>query len=120
MSRRRARRALGPPPPPQSFLRARWTLPRATIVGIVCAIAAILIAGIFGEQYRWLFDAYAVLLALTALCGASILWITALDMRRRGTNHLMRPIRGFDLALGLLMLGLSLFALRLAWPALDL
>jgi hypothetical protein len=41
-------------------------------------------------------------------------------MRNRGTNHLMRPIRAFDVAAGLILLGLASYALRLAWPALDL
>lgn len=104
------------PPPPAR--RSRWTIQRASAVGIGCGILALLILGLFGEEVRWLFDAYAALLALTGFCGASVLWITAFDMRRRGTSHLMRPVRGFDLAVGIALLGLSAYGLRLAWPAL--
>jgi hypothetical protein len=30
----------------------------------------------------------------------------------------MRPIRGFDVVVGVLLLGLSAYALKLAWPSL--
>ena len=110
MTKRRHR----PAPTP----RPLWTLPRATTIGVLAGLAAVLITGLFGEEIRWLFLAYAALLALTAFCGASVLWITVLDMRRRGTSHLMRPIRGFDVVVGVLLLGLSAYALRLAWPSL--
>ena len=55
-----------------------------------------------------------------ALCGASILWITAIDMRARGTSGRMRPIRGFDGAIGLGLLLPSLYALSLVWADLGL
>ena len=45
---------------------------------------------------------YAALLALTAFCGASVLWITVFDMSARGTSGRMRPIRIFDIAIGAL------------------
>ena len=63
-------------------------------------------------------DPYAGLLVLTAFCGASVLWITAFDMRSRGTSGRMRPIRGFDFAVGLGLLLPSLYALRLVWLSL--
>jgi hypothetical protein len=96
-----------------------WTLPRASGVGVTCGIAAILIAGLFDTYGPSLYP-YAALLALTALCGASILWITASDMRTRGTSGRMRPIRGFDVALGLALLLPSLYGLSEAWPLLAL
>jgi hypothetical protein len=97
-----------------------WTIPRASGVGILCGIAAILIAGMFNTSADGLLYPYAALLAVTALCGASILWITAFDMRSRGTSGRMRPIRGFDAALGLGLLAPSLYALSLVWPSLGL
>jgi hypothetical protein len=103
-----------PPPPP----RPRWTIQRATTLGIGFGLAALLIEAFFGEERRWLFLAYVALLGLTALAGASVLWITAFDMRRRGTSHLMRPVRGFDVSIGVVLLGLAAYGLRLAWPAL--
>lgn len=97
-----------------------WTISRASGVGILCGIAAVLIAGIFSTLPDGLLYPYAALLAVTALCGASILWITAFDMRSRGTSGRMRPIRGFDAALGLALLAPSLYALSLVWPSLGL
>lgn len=119
MSRRRAR---------QARLRQRtsgrplqrWTLQRASGVGVVCGLAAILLAGLFGSPPDAVGALYLLLLAITALCGASILWITAFDIRDRGTSGRMRPIRGFDVALGLALLLPSLYALRPVWRALGL
>lgn len=98
---------------------AGWTIQRASGAGVVCGLAALLLAGLFSTTGN-LFYPYAALLALTALCGASVLWITATDMRTRGTSGRMRPIRGFDAALGLALLLPSLYALSLVWPQLEL
>ncbi len=95
----------------------RWTIRRATSFGLGLGGAALLIQALFGQETRWLFLVYFALLVATALCGASILWITAFDMNRRGTSHLMRPVRGFDIAVGLVLLVLAGYALTLAWPA---
>ena len=59
------------------------------------------------------------LLALTCLCGVSILWITLVDMRSRGRGGRMRPIRTFDIALGLALLLPAAYALRMVWPELG-
>lgn len=114
--RRRRGRPLHPQP---KGLLGGWTLQRASGVGVVCGIAAILTAGLFDTSGRLLYP-YAALLLVTALCGASVLWITATDMRTRGTSGRMRPIRGFDAAIGLALLLPSLYALSLAWPLLGL
>ena len=119
MSRRRARRRPAAHSAAPALLSG-WTIQRATGVGIVCGLAAILIAGIFSLSRDGLLYPYAGLLAATALCGASILWITAFDMRARGTSGRMRPIRGFDAAVGLGLLLPSLYALSLVWADLGL
>ena len=98
----------------------RWTIQRASGVGVVCGLVAILIAGLFSTSRAGLLYPYAALLVVTALCGASILWITAFDIRDRGTSGRMRPIRGFDLAFGFALLLPSLYALSLVWPLLAL
>ncbi len=116
MSPRRTRQKHGPQ---RRRLLDAWTIQRASGVGVVCGIAAILIAGLFRTLPEGLLHFYALLLALTALCGASVLWITAADMRTRGTSGRMRPIRGFDAALGLALLLPSLYALSLVWPQLG-
>ena len=101
-------------------LLSGWTLQRAMGAGLLCGLAAILIAGLFRLSRDGLLYPYAALLVATALCGASILWITAIDMRARGTSGRMRPIRGFDAAVGLGLLLPSLYALSLIWADLGL
>ena len=93
---------------------------RAAGIGIAAGIAALLLAAAIESWPEGLFYPYVGLLALTAFCGASILWITAFDMRARGTSGRMRPIRGFDSALGLVLLVPSLYGLWLIAPELGL
>ena len=95
---------------------SRWTIGRSSAVGIACGLAALLMAALPGEAAPVVRGVYAALLLATALCGASILWITLLDMRSRGTSGRMRPIRAFDGAVGLGLLAPSVYALWLAWP----
>jgi hypothetical protein len=97
-----------------------WTIQRATGVGVLCGLAAILVAGFFELRRDGLLYPYAALLAATAVCGASILWITLFDMRSRGTSGRMRPIRGFDAAVALALMVPSLYGLSLIWPELGL
>ena len=101
-------------------LLSGWTIQRATGAGLICGLAAILIAGLFPLSRDGLLYPYAALLVATALCGASILWITVIDMRARGTSGRMRPIRGFDAAVSLGLLLPSLYALSLVWADLGL
>lgn len=101
------------------MLRA-WTIARASATGIVTGLAALLGAVAIGAWPDGLLYPYAALLFLTAFCGASILWITARDMRIRGTSQLMRPIRGFDLAMGFVLLLPAAYALNLVWHELGL
>ena len=119
MNKRRARRRLAAHSASLHQLRG-WTIPRATGVGLLCGFAAILIAGLFSLTREGLLYPYAALVAVTALCGVSILWITAFDMRARGTSGRMRPIRAFDVAVGLALLAPSLYALSLIWEDLGL
>ena len=120
MNKRRARRAAQVRHPAHPELLKGWTIQRATGAGVMCGLAAILIAGLFTPTREGLLYPYAVLLAATALCGASILWITVFDMRARGTSGRMRPIRGFDVAVGLALTVPSLYGLWLIWPELGL
>jgi hypothetical protein len=119
VNKRRARRRLGAHSASLYQLRG-WTIQRATGVGVLCGLAALLVAGLFSLSRDGLLYPYAGLLAATALCGASILWITAFDMRSRGTSGRMRPIRGFDVAVGLALLAPSIYALSLVWEDLGL
>jgi hypothetical protein len=96
--------------------RHLWTISRASLVGIVAGVAAVLMVAFRDPRDGGLYP-YAALLALTAFCGASVLWITAFDMRARGTSGRMRPVRTFDIAIGLALLVPSLYAFwRIAGP----
>lgn len=101
-------------------LHRAWTIRRATQVGIVTGVAAFALAGLRPTLPESATLPYALLLAVTALCGVSILLITARDMRIRGTSHLMRPIRGVDLAVGAVLFLPAAYALWPVWPDLGL
>jgi hypothetical protein len=118
MSGRRARRQRAHTPQAAPAFRA-WTIPRATTAGLLCGFAAIMVATFTYTMPDGSLYPYAVLLAVTAFCGASILWITVFDMRERGTSGRMRPIRAFDAAIGAALLVPSLYALSLIWDALG-
>ena len=96
-----------------------WTTQRATGVGLLAALAALILAIVIQSWPEGLIYPYVVMLVVAAACGASILWITAIDMRVRGTSGRMRPIRGFDLALGFGLLLPSLYALSVVSPELG-
>lgn len=100
-----SRRGLRPAPTPRHV----WTISRASILGIVSGIIAMLLAS-FRDPREFGLYPYATLLVLTAFCGASVLWITAFDMRDRGTSGRMRPVRTFDIVIGLALLAPSLYA----------
>lgn len=97
-----------------------WTIQRASGVGIVAGLLALLLAAALAGWPEALFYPYVALLALTAFCGASILWITAADVKTRGTSGRMRPIRGFDLAIGCALLLPALYGFWLIGPELGL
>jgi hypothetical protein len=103
--------------PPQR-LRERWTIQRATGAGLIFGLAALLLSVAFGSWADLLLYPYAALLALTFLCGASILWITFMDMRARERGVQVRPIRMFDVIAGIVIVAPSAYALWRVWPAL--
>ena len=95
-------------PPPPKRLRDRWTIQRATGIGIVSGLAALLVSVAYGS---WA-DA---LLLLTLLCGASILLITFMDVRARERGVQVRPIRMFDVVAGIMITAPSLYAMWRVW-----
>jgi hypothetical protein len=104
----------GPRPAPAA--RHFWTISRASIGGIVTGVIAVLMVSFRDPRDVGLYP-YAALLVLTAFCGASILWITAFDMKQRGTSGRMRPVRAFDIAIGLGLLAPALYAFwRISGP----
>lgn len=98
----------------------RWTISRATTIGIGTGLAAVLAISAIEIWPEGLLPLYVALLAVTIFCGVSVLWITASDIRDRGTSGRMRPIRTFDIAVGLALLIPAAYGMRLIWPELGL
>ena len=90
-----------------------WSLKRVSGLGAMAGLLALALwpfSGLYGPVLLGLFLAAA---ALAGLCGAGILVITAWDIvhhPRRGSR--IRPMRGFDLSLGLGLILLGGFELR--------
>ena len=93
---------------------------RASGVGVIAGLGALLLASAIRGWPEGLLYPYVGLLLVTVFCGASMLWINAADMRSRGTTGRMRPIRGFDLALALILLIPALYGLWLIAPEVGL
>ncbi|MDB5668751.1 MAG: hypothetical protein JWL74_1701 [Alphaproteobacteria bacterium] len=93
------------------------SVPRVTAAGAVAALAALLLWVLYGRWPETFVLPYVAALVATAGCGSFILLATISDRvtnPRRGVR--IRPIRGFDLAVGVLLAGPSLWALS---PFLD-
>ena len=98
-----------------------WTISRATGTGVVSALAALILWLAFPAWPKALLYPFAAALALTVVCGLSILWITVRDVTagpKRG--KMLRAIRGFDVAAGILLAAPALYALRSLAPELGL
>jgi len=89
-----------------------WTVPRATGVGVTAGLAALLLWPVYAAYQERALWGFIAALAVAAFCGLSILLITAGDMvlHRRGQS--MRPVRAFDVLLGLLLAVPSLIQLE--------
>jgi hypothetical protein len=107
-----------PAPPPAPGPLGGWTIQRATVAGIAFGLAALLLSMLVRSWPGGMLYLYVLLLMLTVVCGASILWITLQDVRTRGRGGRIRPIRAFDVAAALVLTAPALYALSLIWPEL--
>jgi hypothetical protein len=80
-----------------------WSRRRATLAGSLAAAAALLLWPAFLFWQTPLRLAFAASLAVAALCGASILVITLIDMATVRRGRRVRAARAFDLAYGLVL-----------------
>ena len=99
---------------------AWWTIGRATGVGACAGLTALILWPLHAAFPDALLWPYAAALGLAALCGLSILAITAVDMLRRTRGESVVPIRAFDIALGLALSLPSLAELHSLWRQLSL
>jgi len=93
-----------------------WTIGRAAGAGAVAGLSALLLWPIYAVGIDVL-PLFLIALTTSAFCGLSLLVITLIDLavhRRRGSR--LRPIRAFDLILGLALAVPSLVELRIVLP----
>ncbi len=91
---------------------AWWTIGRATGIGISAGLICLVLWPIYAAYQERVFWPFAMTLAIAAVCGVSILAITAADMLIRRRGQRVRPIRAFDIAVGLLLAGPALVELH--------
>lgn len=89
-----------------------WTIGRATGVGIVAGLTAVILWPLYAVYQERVLWAFLAALGVAALCGLSILLITAIDAVLKPRGRSLRPIRAFDVAVGLLLAGPSLIQLN--------
>ncbi len=85
-----------------------WTLRRASGLGASAGLLALVLWPFWNDGEGVLVWPFAASAALAGLSGLSILLITAFDIVTHRRGRRMRPVRGFDLVLGLLLVLLSL------------
>jgi hypothetical protein len=85
-----------------------WTLGRASGVGASAGLLALVLWPFWGEHPDTLVWPFVAAAAVAGLCGLSILLITALDIVTHRRGRRMRPVRGFDIVLGVALVALSL------------
>lgn len=88
----------------------RWNSARATGVGILAGLAALLLS-----PFRWNDTAgypfYLAAVGLTAFCGLSILFLVLNDIRTHTRGSRMQVVRTFDAIMGLILAVPALWAL---------
>ena len=89
-----------------------WTLRRASGIGASAALLALVLWPFWGDSPDVLAWPFAASAAVAGLCGASILVITAFDIVTHRRGRQIRPVRGFDIVLGIGLAALSLAQLQ--------
>lgn len=81
----------------------RWTIGRATGLGVVAGLAALILWPAYATLQDAVLVPFLAALMLAAFGGVSILWITAVDLATRRRGEEIRPVRAFDIVLGILL-----------------
>ena len=93
-----------------------WTIGRATGLGITAGLAALVLWPIYAAYQERVLSLFIAALGVAAFCGISILLISLGDMflHRRGDR--LRPVRAFDIIVGLVLAIPSLLQLMTLLP----
>jgi len=78
-----------------------WTAQRATGPGLMAGLVAFFLWPIFASFPDLAFYPFVMALFLASFCGISILALTIVDLRNNRRGRKIRPIRTFDMVLGL-------------------
>lgn len=94
-------------------MRARdiWTLPRAIRLGLLAALAALLLWPVHAVSPEPVRPVFIAALAVTAVSGTSILLMSVVDLLTVTRDRRVLPARVFDLLLGLGLTVPSMLAL---------
>ena len=80
-----------------------WNVRRATGPGIVSGILAFFLWPLFVSFPQLALYPFVATLLLACFCGLSILVFTIIDLRNHRRGRRIRPIRAFDVILGLVL-----------------
>ena len=78
-----------------------WTARQAAGPGLVAGCMAVILWPIFAIFQGYTRYPFGAALAVASFCGLSILVLTVIDLRNRRRGLKVRPIRAFDVILGL-------------------
>ena len=82
-------------------LKNLWTLPRAIRLGLLAGLATLLLWPVHAVTPERVRPAFIAALGVTAVCGASILFMSLYDLLTVARDRRILPARVFDLLLGL-------------------
>lgn len=80
-----------------------WTMRRAIRIGFLSGLAALLLWPVYTVVQRPVEPVFTAALALAAICGASILVMSAIDLLTVVRDRRVLPARIFDLAFGAML-----------------
>jgi hypothetical protein len=97
---------------------ATWTIHRVSGAGCAAGLVALVLWLLYAAWPDIIWIPFVAALSIAAGCGIAMLLMTLADIKRRsGRGSRLRPIRTFDLLLGLLLSVPSLIELRAILPA---
>jgi drug/metabolite transporter (DMT)-like permease len=89
-----------------------WTIRRATGIGVVAGLLSLVLWPLYAAYQETMFWPFVAALTVTAFCGLSILAITGVDMLLHRRGESVRPIRAFDIVVGLALAASSLIQIE--------
>jgi hypothetical protein len=89
-----------------------WTIGRATGIGVAAGLAALILWPTYAAWQDPVLVPFLLALGIAAFCGLSILAITLVDVVTKRRGESLRPVRAFDIVLGVILSVPSLIQLN--------